>query len=82
MLPAAFIRINRLRRRLRAAGIPPKRTRRARKFRQRRERRAAASMLLQVDASRHDWLQGRGPHLTHGCAVHVEALQCRELVEV
>jgi transposase len=53
-----------LRRRLRAAGIAPKRKRRARKFRQRRERRAAAGMLLQVDASRHDWLEGRGPHLT------------------
>jgi hypothetical protein len=53
-----------LRRRLRAAGIAPKRSRRPRKFRQRRERRPAAGMLLQVDASRHDWLQGRGPHLT------------------
>jgi transposase len=53
-----------LRRHLRAVGLAPKRTRRARKFRQRRERRAAAGMLLQVDASRHDWLQGRGPHLT------------------
>jgi transposase len=53
-----------LRRRLRAAGIAPKRKRRARKFRQRRERRAAAGMLLQIDASRHDWLEGRGPHLT------------------
>lgn len=53
-----------LRRHLRAAGIAPKRRRRPRKFRQRRERRAAAGMLLQVDASRHDWLEGRGPHLT------------------
>jgi transposase len=53
-----------LRRRLRAAGLAPKRKRRQRKFRQRRERRAAAGMLLQVDASRHDWFEGRGPHLT------------------
>jgi transposase len=53
-----------LRRHLRAAGIAPKRSRRPRKFRRRRERRAAAGMLLQVDASRHDWLEGRGPHLT------------------
>jgi transposase len=53
-----------LRRRLRAAGIAPKRKRRPRKFRQRRERRAAAGMLLQVDASRHDWLEGRAEHLT------------------
>lgn len=53
-----------LRRHLRAAGIAPKRSRRARKFRQRRERKAAAGMLLQVDASRHDWLEGRREHLT------------------
>jgi transposase len=53
-----------LRRRLRAAGLAPKRSRRPRKFRRRRERKAAAGMLLQVDASRHDWLEGRGPHLT------------------
>ncbi len=53
-----------LRRRLRAAGLAPKRSRRPRRFRQRRERRAAAGMLLQVDASRHDWLEGRGAHLT------------------
>lgn len=53
-----------LRRRLRGAGVAPKRKRRARKFRQRRERKAAAGMLLQVDASRHDWLEGRGSHLT------------------
>jgi transposase len=53
-----------LRRHLRAAGLAPKRKRRPRKFRQRRERRAAAGMLLQVDASRHDWLEGRGSHLT------------------
>jgi transposase len=53
-----------LRRHLRAAGIAPKRSLRPRKFRRRRERRAAAEMLLQVDASRHDWLEGRGPRLT------------------
>ena len=53
-----------LRRHLRAAGIAPKRSRRPRKFCQRLERRPAAGMLSQVDASRHDWLEGRGPHLT------------------
>jgi hypothetical protein len=26
--------------------------------------RPKTGMLLQVDASRHDWLRGRGPHLT------------------
>jgi transposase len=53
-----------LRKRLRAGGIPPKRSRRQRKYRARRERRAAAGMLLQIDASPHDWLEGRGPYLT------------------
>lgn len=53
-----------LRKRLRAAGIKPKRSRRQRKYRARRERRAAAGMLLQIDASPHDWLEGRGPLLT------------------
>lgn len=53
-----------LRKHLRAAGITPKRSRRPRKYRSRRERRAAAGMLLQIDASPHDWLEGRGPYLT------------------
>ncbi len=49
---------------LRAAGIAPKRKRRPRKYRARRERRVAFGMLLQIDASPHDWLEGRGPRLT------------------
>jgi transposase len=53
-----------LRKRLRAAGLEPKRSRRPSKYRARRERRAAAGMLLQIDASPHDWLEGRGPYLT------------------
>jgi transposase len=53
-----------LRKRLRAAGLAPKRKRRPRKYRARRERRAASGMLLQLDASPHDWLEGRGPYLT------------------
>jgi transposase len=53
-----------LRKRLRGAGIAPKRSRRQRKYRSRRERRVAAGMLLQIDASPHDWLEGRGPYLT------------------
>ena len=32
--------------------------------RQRRARYAQAGMLVQIDASPHDWLQGRGPRLT------------------
>lgn len=53
-----------LRKQLRAAGLGPKRSRRPTKYRARRERRAAAGMLLQLDASPHDWLEGRGPYLT------------------
>ena len=53
-----------LRKQLRAAGLEPKRSRRPRKYRSRRERRAAAGMLLQIDASPHDWLEGRGSLLT------------------
>jgi|ERR1043165_989734 transposase len=58
------VRRESLRKRLRGAGIKPKRTRRQRKYRARRERRVAAGMLLQLDASPHDWLEGRGPLLT------------------
>lgn len=54
-----------LRRLLRAAGIPSPRTRRrAPRYRSRRERMAQAGLLVQVDGSRHDWLEGRGPWLT------------------
>ena len=53
-----------VRRLLQAEGIPSPRKRRAPKHRARRERRAQAGMLIQVDASRHDWLEGRGPYLS------------------
>lgn len=53
-----------LRRLLRAAGIGPPRRRRPPAHRQRRPRREREGELLQVDASPHDWLEGRGPHLT------------------
>lgn len=49
---------------LRAAGIPAPRRRRAPKHRRRRDRFPRAGMLLQIDGSRHDWLEGRGPYLT------------------
>jgi transposase len=48
---------------LRCAGIASPRKRRANKHRSRRERRAAEGMMLQVDGSPHDWLEGRGPSL-------------------
>jgi hypothetical protein len=49
---------------LREAGIRSPQKRRAPKYRSRRERRRQEGMLLQVDDSRHDWLEGRGPYLT------------------
>ena len=52
-----------LRQVLRAHGIASPRKRRGIKHRSRRERRAAEGMMLQVDGSPHDWLQGRGPRL-------------------
>jgi transposase len=52
-----------LRQILRKAGILPKRRRRHRKYRKRRERKEAFGVMLQVDASHHDWLEGRGPSL-------------------
>jgi transposase len=53
-----------LRRLLRGEGIPSPRRRRAPRYRSRRERMAQAGLLVQVDGSRHDWLEGRGPWLT------------------
>lgn len=53
-----------LHRLLRAAGLASPRTRRAPRYRSRRERMAQAGLLVQVDGSRHDWLEGRGPWLT------------------
>ena len=53
-----------LRRVLAEAGLPAVRRRRPRGHRSRRERMPQAGMLLQVDGSRHDWLEGRGPWLT------------------
>ena len=49
---------------LRKEGIPSKRRVKRRKYRSRRERKEAFGMMLQLDASPHDWLQGRGPWLT------------------
>jgi len=53
-----------LRRVLAEAGLPPVRRRRPKGHRSRRERMSQAGLLLQVDGSRHDWLEGRGPWLT------------------
>jgi transposase len=52
-----------VRRILRAHGIASPKKRRGIKHRSRRERRASEGMMLQVDGSPHNWLEGRGPRL-------------------
>ncbi len=46
------------------SGIKSPRKRRPPKHRKRRERRPQRGMMLQIDGSRHDWLEGRGPWLS------------------
>lgn len=53
-----------LRRILTEEGVPSVRTRRTARRHRRRERMACAGALLQVDGSRYNWLEGRGPWLT------------------
>src|SRR5258708_3487545 len=53
-----------LRRLLRQQGLGSPRKRRAPAHRQRRVRSAQLAELVQLDGSPHDWLEGRGPHLT------------------
>src|ERR1700693_1933233 len=49
---------------LKAAGVPAPRRRRPPRHRRRRDRYPREGMLIQLDASRHDWLEGRGPMLS------------------
>ncbi len=58
-----------VRRILVAVGVKSPRRRRPPQHRCRRERYPQEGMLLQVDGSRHDWLEGRGPYLTLVAAV-------------
>lgn len=62
---AEKLRIGRstVRRILLAAGLPSPKKRRAPRHRSRRDRYEQEGMLLQIDGSRHDWLEGRGPYL-------------------
>lgn len=53
-----------VRRILRAAGMASPRRRRPPRHRRRRERMPQAGLLVQLDGSRHDWLEGRGPWLS------------------
>jgi transposase len=52
-----------VRRILRSQGIASPRKRRPAKHRSRRQRREAEGLMLQLDGSPHDWLEGRGPAL-------------------
>ncbi len=68
---------------LAAAGVNSPRRRRAPQHRIRRERYPQEGMLLQLDGSRHDWLEGRGPWLTLVAAIddatgHVPYARFRE----
>ncbi|MGH2537467.1 MAG: helix-turn-helix domain-containing protein, partial [Candidatus Promineifilaceae bacterium] len=58
-----------VRRLRRSAGLGAPRPRRAPRHRRRRLRYPQAGMLLQVDGSRHDWLEGRGPWLVLVAAI-------------
>ncbi len=53
-----------VRRLLRAAQLASPQKRRARQYRARRPPRPRLGMMALTDASRHDWLEGRGPQLT------------------
>lgn len=53
-----------LQRLLREAGLASPRHRRPPRYRSRRERMAQAGLLVQIDGSPHDWLEGRGPKIT------------------
>ncbi len=53
-----------VRRLLRAAQLPSPQKRRPRQYRSRRPPRPRFGMMALTDASRHNWLEGRGPELT------------------
>lgn len=53
-----------VRRLLRQAKLRSPHKRRARRYRARRERKPRLGMMVLTDASREDWLEGRGPALT------------------
>jgi transposase len=66
LLEAEQIQVSRetVRRILRQAGIASPQKRRPPKYRSRRERKPRLGMMVLTDASREDWLEGRGPVLT------------------
>jgi transposase len=59
-----ILHVSTVKRMLGAQGIRSPRTRRGRKHRRRRDRYPMEGMLLQIDGSRHPWLENRGPWLS------------------
>jgi len=72
------IRISRssLRRLRRQAGLGTPRKHRPPKHRSRRERYTRSGMFLQIDGSRHDWLENRGPRLSLIAATPAQQRRC------
>lgn len=58
-----FLSLSSVRNILLESGLRSPRKRRSPKHRSRRERYPQEGMLLQIDGSPHDWLEGRGPEL-------------------
>ncbi|HEV7890329.1 MAG TPA: ISNCY family transposase [Pyrinomonadaceae bacterium] len=54
---------------LRVAGLRPPPSRRAEVKRMRRERKSSEGMMLQLDATPFDWLEGRGPRMALAAAI-------------
>ena len=65
-LPVSRASVRRIRR---AVGLASPHKYRRRRGHQRRQRYPQAGMLLQLDASIHDWLEGRGPRLALAAAI-------------
>ena len=53
-----------LRRILRKGGLSPKQKKKRPQYRKRRDRKEAFGAMTQINASPHDWLEGRGPWMT------------------
>lgn len=54
---------------LRVGGVRPPRPRRAEVKRMRRERKSSEGMMLQLDATPFDWLEGRAPRMALSAAI-------------
>lgn len=64
-----FLSPSSVRRILRSAGIPSPRRHRPPRPHHRRQRKPQLGMLVLIDGSQHDWLEGRGPRLCLHAAI-------------